>query len=89
MVLPFKKTSDCPHFSADDEFRISTVNAVETIEFFMIRVSVRLSGRSKVTQNKINFVKNCPQWGWNPGPLDHCSNAQPTELGRICWAGDF
>ena len=33
------------------------------IEFFTIRISVRLSDRSKVTQNKINFVKNCPQWG--------------------------
>ena len=50
-------------------------------EFLTIRVSVRLSDRSKVTQNKINFVKNCPQWGWNPGPPDHHSNAQPTDLG--------
>ena len=53
------------------------------------RTSVRLSDRSKVTQNKINFVKNWPQWGWNPQPLDHHSNALPTELGRICWEGDF
>ena len=29
-------------------------------EFFTIRVSVRLSDRSKVTQNKINFVKIAP-----------------------------
>ena len=54
----------------------------EIVEFFTIRVSVRLSDRSKVTQIKINFVKNCPQWGWNPGPPDHDSNALPTELGR-------
>ena len=33
---------------------------------FTVRVSVRLSDRSKVTQNKINFVKNCPKWGLNP-----------------------
>ena len=32
-------------------------------EFFTIGVSVRLSDRFNVTQNKINFVKNCPQWG--------------------------
>ena len=53
-----------------------------TIEFFTIRVSVILSDRSKVIQIKINFVKNCLQWGWNHGPLDHDSNALPTELGR-------
>ena len=29
------------------------------------RISFRLSDRSKVTQNKINFVKNFPQWGLN------------------------
>ena len=29
----------------------------ETIEFFTIHVSVRLSDRSEVTQHKINFVK--------------------------------
>ena len=29
-----------------------------TIYFFMVRISVRLSDRSKVMQNKINFVKN-------------------------------
>ena len=44
--------------------------------------NLRLSDRSKVTQNKINFVKNCPQWGLNPGPSDHHFNAVPTELGR-------
>ena len=43
-------------------------------------ISVRLSDRSKVTQNKINVVKNCPQWSLNPQPLDHHSNALPTEL---------
>ena len=52
------------------------------IEFFMIHVSVRLSDRYKVKQIKINFVKNCPQRGCNPQPLDHDSNALPTELGR-------
>ena len=34
------------------------------LSFFTIRISVRLSDRSKVTQIKINFVKNCPQWGF-------------------------
>ena len=31
-----------------------------TIEFFTLGVSVRLSDRSEVTQNKINFVKIAP-----------------------------
>ena len=51
------------------------------IEFFTIRISVRLSNRSKVIQNKINFVKNCSQWGLNSQPPDH-----------QCWeesVGDF
>ena len=43
-------------------------------------ISVRLSDRS--TQNKINFVQNCPKSGLNPQPPDHHSNALPTELGR-------
>ena len=46
-----------------------------TTEFFTIRVSVRLSDRAEVTQNKINF-------GCNPQPPDHHSNGLPTELGR-------
>ena len=46
--------------------------------FFMIRISFRL--RSLVTQNKINSIKNCPQWGLNSQPPDHQSHALPTEL---------
>ena len=46
------------------------------------RISVRLSDRSQVTQHKINFVKNCPEWGLNPWPPDHQSPALPTELAR-------
>ena len=45
-------------------------------------ISVRLSDRSEVIQRKINFVKNCPQWGLNPQPPDHQSPALPNELGR-------
>ena len=45
-------------------------------------ISVRLSDRSKVTQHKINFVKNCPQWGLNPQPPDNQSNALLTVLGK-------
>ena len=57
------------------------INLHITIEFFTIgRISVRLSDRSKVTQNKINFVKNCPQWGFNSQPPDHQSHALPTVL---------
>ena len=51
-------------------------------EFFMIRISVRLPDRSKVTQIKINFVKNCTQWGLNSQPPNHQSRALPTVLGR-------
>ena len=52
----------------------------DPIEFFTIGVSVRLSDRFNVTQNKINFVKNCPQWGWKPGTPDLQASALPTEL---------
>ena len=31
-------------------------------EFFTIYISVRLSDRSYITHNKINLVKNCPQF---------------------------
>ena len=50
--------------------------------FFTIRISVRLSDRFKVTQHKINFVKNCPEWGLNSQSLDHQSGALTTELAR-------
>ena len=53
------------------------------IEFFTIHVSVRLSDRSlHMEEQKKKFMKNCPQWGWKPGPQDLQSNALPTELGR-------
>ena len=53
-----------------------------SIEFFTIRISDRSFDRSKVTQNKINFVNNCPHWGLNSQSLDHQSHALPTELCR-------
>ena len=55
---------------------------LHTFEFFTSGISVRLSDRFKVTQNKINFFKTCPQWGLNSQPPDHDSNALTTELGR-------
>ena len=51
------------------------------------RISVRLSDRSKVTQNKINFVKNCPQWGLNSQPPDHQSPALTTVLSHYLVVG--
>ena len=48
-----------------------------TFEFFTIGLSGTFE---KVTQNKINFVKNCPQWGLNSQPPDHQSNALRAEL---------
>ena len=56
--------------------------AILSFEFFTIGVSIRISDRFKVTQNKIYFVKNCPQWGLNSQPPDHHSNALPIELDR-------
>ena len=50
------------------------------LEFFTLRISIRLSDRSYVTQNKINFVKNCPQWGLNSQCPDHKSTALSTVL---------
>ena len=51
------------------------------------RISVRLSDSSEVTQNKINLVKNCPQWGLNSQPPDHQFYALPAELARnLKWA---
>ena len=35
-----------------------------------------------LTQHKLNFFKNFPQWGLNLQPPDHHSPALPTELGR-------
>ena len=66
----------------EDSFVPNTKKEKYATLVFHLSVSVRLSERCKVTQNKINFVKNCPQWGLNPQPLDHHSNALPTELGR-------
>ena len=55
---------------------------MQSIEFFMIRISVRLSDRSKVTQNKISFAKNLPHWCLNSQPPDHQPHALLNELGR-------
>ena len=52
------------------------------VEFFTIGVSVRLSDRSLHREEQKKFVKNCPQWGLKPEPMDHDANALPTELGR-------
>ena len=69
-----------------ETLRVKVTNIL-TIEFFTLGLSdafsVRLSDRSKVTQNKINFIKNRPQWGLNSQPPDHWSHALPTELARI------
>ena len=67
--------------------RVITIpNGINIIRVFhdkeILRISVRISGRSKVTQNKINFVKNCPQWGLNSQPPDHQSRTLPTVLAR-------
>ena len=56
---------------------------VNTVEFFTMGVSVRLSDRSLHREEQTKFVKkNCPQWGLKPGPLDLQANALPTELSQ-------
>ena len=50
-------------------------------------ISVRLFDRTKVTRNKINFVKNCPQWGLNSQPPDHESPALTTVLSHYLVVG--
>ena len=62
-------------------------NIANSFEFFTIRFSVRLSDRFKVTQNKINFIKNCLQWGLNSQPLDHKSTALQTVLSHYLVVG--
>ena len=57
-------------------------NILLSFAFFTIHISVRLSDRSKIIQHKINFVKNCSQWGLNSQPLDHQSGVLTTELAR-------
>ena len=47
-----------------------------------MHVSVRLSDRSLHMEEQTKFIKNHPQYGWNPGPLDHHSNALPTQLSQ-------
>ena len=42
---------------------------------FAIRVSVRLSDRSSHREEQKKIRQKLPQWGLNPGPLDHHSNA--------------
>ena len=65
---------------------IATVFVISGDQVFHDRetwcISVRLSYRSKVTHHKINFAKNCLQWGLNPWPPDHQSYDLPIELGR-------
>ena len=38
-------------------------------------------------KSKKKFVKNCPQWGWKPGPPDLQAYVLPTELGRNLTVG--
>ena len=52
----------------------STVNIRVFHDKEIWHISVRLSDRSEVTQHKINFIKNCSQWGLNPQPPDHHSS---------------
>ena len=70
------------YYSISNIVLMDSEEIMSTIEFFTIRISVTLSDRSEVTQHKINFVKNHPQWGLNSQPTDHQSHALPTVLAR-------
>ena len=52
------------------------------IEFFTIGISVRLPDRSLHREEQKKIVKNCPQWGLKPGPLDLQANALLAELSQ-------
>ena len=53
------------------------------IEFFYDRRFCQIIWQI-FTQGKAKkkFLKNCPQWGWKPGPPDLQANALPTELSQ-------
>ena len=51
----------------------------ETFEFFTMGVSVRLSDRSLHREEQNKFHQKWPQWGLSPQPLNHHSNALPTD----------
>ena len=55
------------------------------IDVEILRISGRLFDRSKVTQNKINFVKNCPWWGLNPQPV----RQEISEVSFVCFMHHF
>ena len=68
------------HFLSMSMSMTLTIEVFTIIDFFTTRISVRLSDRPKPTQNKINNLKNCPQWGLNSQPLDHQPYALSTVL---------
>ena len=53
----------------------ATASEESQIIFWEINACQYSFTRSKVTQNKINFVKSCHQWSLNTRPPDHQSNA--------------
>ena len=75
------------NFNERDSKRLSKVcfdgdvmGRVGIIEFFTIGLSDAFLSdylTVQVTQNKINFLKNCPQWGLNSQPPHLQSRALP------------
>ena len=66
--------------SQTNEITYSFVNWYYTID-------TTISDRFKVTQNKINFNKNCPQWGLNLQIMTPM--LWQLSWAGICWPGDF
>ena len=66
-------------------FRVITVDKQIFHGNEIWHISVRLSDRSKVTQNKIYLIKNWPQCGLNPRFLDHHSKTKIGCMGYQCY----
>ena len=87
IICTKKENESTPHTFDDQLFEgYKDITFYRDIRVFhdkeIWRISVRLSDRSEITQNKLNLVKNCPQWGLNSQPPDHEPNAVLTVLGR-------
>ena len=52
------------------------------LSFSIIRLFLPTSGRILPALTEKSKVKNCPQWGLNPRPLEHHTNALLTELSK-------
>ena len=64
--IPFKRLQ-LQHLNECAVNRKPDVMPYDSMGFFAIRVSVRLSDRPLHREEQNNFIKNCPQLGLKPG----------------------